>query len=126
VEGLDHGDQPIPLASRIGDLVWSGGVAGFVPGSHSCPESLGDEAVQMFANVAAAITSAGGTPDDIIRMTFFVRDRALARPAINPPWVEMFPDEASRPARHTVLAELPPSMRVQCEFVAVITDRSSG
>ena len=55
----------------------------------------------MFANVRRVIEAAGGTPDDIVKMTVWITDRAL-RPIMNKHWVEMFPDPHSRPARHTV------------------------
>ena len=55
----------------------------------------------MFDNVRRVIEAAGGTPDDIVKMTVWITDRAL-RPTINKYWVEMFPDPHSRPARHTV------------------------
>ena len=70
----------------------------------------------MFANVRRVIETAGGTPDDIIKMTVWITDRAL-RPTLNKYWVEMFPDPHSRPARHTVASgDFTPPMQIQCDL----------
>jgi 2-iminobutanoate/2-iminopropanoate deaminase len=64
--------------------------------------------------------TAGGSPDDIIKMTVWITDRAL-RPILNKHWVEMFPDPDSRPARHTVTStDLAPPMQIQCDLLAVL------
>ena len=65
-----------------------------------------------------------GAPD-VIKMTVWLKDRSQ-RPAVNKGWLEMFPDEHSRPARHTFAApDLPGAMLVQCEIYAVIGDTSA-
>ena len=60
----------------------------------------------------------GGTPDDILKVNFWVKDPAVGRKMLNGPWEKMFPDPASRPARHTLA--LPPTAanHVTCDFVA--------
>jgi 2-iminobutanoate/2-iminopropanoate deaminase len=42
------------------------------------------------------------------------------RDAVNKPWLEMFPDENDRPARHATQADLPGGMLVQLEIIAVL------
>ena len=42
------------------------------------------------------------------------------REAINRPWLDMFPDEDDRPARHTSRYDPPGGMKVQIEIVAVL------
>jgi 2-iminobutanoate/2-iminopropanoate deaminase len=120
VDGLSHGGQPIPNASRIGNLIWSGGVNGLKPGENALPDDIAVEASQMFANVGAIVGAGGGTLDDVIRVSVFVRDRAEARDAINAAWVQAFPDDESRPARHLIEQSLQGGMKVQCEFIAVL------
>ncbi len=122
VEGLGHGDHPIPAASRIGDTVYSGGVSGLDRATQAMPEALEDEVVHLFANMRATVEAAGGTVADIIRVTVFARDRAAVGPALNARWLEMFPDANDRPARHVNVAEIHPAMRIQCEFVAILDD----
>ena len=67
------------------------------------------------------IEAAGGTVDDIIKITFWVKDPAKQRAALNDEWVKMFPDPAARPARHT--QPLPGDSRalVQADFMAVLS-----
>jgi 2-iminobutanoate/2-iminopropanoate deaminase len=65
------------------------------------------------------LASAGGTVDDIVKITVFVKDLAY-RELVNRPWLEIFPDENDRPARHTIKADLPGTMLVQIEVFAVL------
>ena len=65
------------------------------------------------------LAAAGGTPEDIVKCTVFVQDRAI-RPVVNKYWVEMFPDAASRPARHTLPTELQGGTQLQLEIMAVL------
>lgn len=118
VEGLGHGVTPIPSACRVGNLIASGGVSGIDPATHQMPDDLAGQAAAMFVNVRRIVEAGGGTTDGILKMTFWVRDRA-ARAVIDPLWVKMFPDAKSRPARHTLAYQLPDPMQVQCDFLAV-------
>jgi enamine deaminase RidA (YjgF/YER057c/UK114 family) len=122
VEGLGHHGQPIPNAARIGNLLWSGGIHGLAPNAKALPEDEVAEAAQMLANLQTVVEAGGGTVDDVIRVSVTVRDRAAARDALNQAWVDMFPDEDSRPARHVVEHDLPQPLRMQCECIAVIED----
>jgi 2-iminobutanoate/2-iminopropanoate deaminase len=119
VSGVKH-LNPIPAASRKGPFVVSGAISGADPESGKVPPDLDAQCAAMFANVRRLIEAAGGTPDDIIKMTVWIADRAL-RPTLNKYWVEMFPDPHSRPARHTVAhADFAPPMQIQCDLLAVI------
>jgi 2-iminobutanoate/2-iminopropanoate deaminase len=121
VSGVKH-QNPIPAASRKGPFVVSGAISGADPESGKVPPDLDAQCRQMFANVRRLIEAAGGTPDDIVKMTVWIADRAL-RPTLNKYWVEMFPDPHSRPARHTVASsDLNPPMQVQCDLLAVVED----
>jgi 2-iminobutanoate/2-iminopropanoate deaminase len=123
LEGLHHGGQPIPLATRIGDILVSGGIMGISPESGSIAEGIEEQCTQLFANVRQIMAVAGGSPDDIIKMTFFVKDRS-SRDAINKEWLAMFPDAASRPARHTLTTDLPGPVLLQCELFAVFQEET--
>jgi len=121
VPGASHAN-PIPSASRRGPFVVSGAISGADPESGKVPPDLDAQCAAMFANVQRLIEAAGGTPDDIIKMTVWIADRAL-RPTLNKYWVEMFPDPHSRPARHTVAhGDFTPPMQIQCDLVAVIDE----
>jgi len=113
-------ENPIPNASRVGNLVMSSVISGVKPGSRDLPASLEEQVANVFQHIRHDVEAAGGTVDDIIKITFWVRDPASQRAALNGAWVEMFPDPESRPARHTL--PLPSDSRslVQADFVAVL------
>jgi enamine deaminase RidA (YjgF/YER057c/UK114 family) len=121
VEGLHHGGTPIPLASRVGPLLISSGVLGQDPATGEVPASVEEQVVLVFANVRRILAAGGADVGHVAKLTFFVRDRS-ARAAIDEQWLAMFPDPASRPARHTLPTDLPPAFHVQCEVIAMVTD----
>jgi 2-iminobutanoate/2-iminopropanoate deaminase len=114
--------NPIPAASRIDDLVFSGSIQGSDPSSGQYDATLQEQCILMFAQVKRIVEAAGGTPADIIKMTVWMKDRSQ-RAALNGPWLEMFPDPASRPARHTMNADLDGGKLVECDFIAVVRQR---
>jgi 2-iminobutanoate/2-iminopropanoate deaminase len=119
VPGVKH-LNPIPAASRRGPFVVSGAISGADPADGVVPADLDTQCPQMFDNVRRLIEAAGGTPEDVVKMTVWIADRAL-RPTLNKYWVEMFPDPHSRPARHTLAhADFAPPMQIQCDMLAVI------
>jgi 2-iminobutanoate/2-iminopropanoate deaminase len=114
--------HPIPAACRIGPLVMSGVILGRDAGRGDLPGSLEAQCANMFAHVEATVIAAGGTTDDIIKMTVWLKDRSQREP-LNAAWLKMFPDEHSRPARHSLQAEMSGGALVQCDFTAVIAER---
>ena len=114
-------ENPIPNASRIGNIVMSSVIGGSNPGTRDLPAALEQQVANVFGYIRHDIEAAGGRVDDIIKITFWVKDPASQRAALNAEWVKMFPDAASRPARHTLT--LPPDSRalVQADFIAVIS-----
>ncbi|MBV8888074.1 MAG: RidA family protein [Alphaproteobacteria bacterium] len=121
VEGAKH-VNPIPTACRRGPFVVTGAISGADPATGKVSEDLDAQCRQMFENVGRVITAAGGTPEDIIKMTVWITDRSL-REVLNRHWVVMFPDPQSRPARHTVTSrDLTAPMQVQCDLLAVLDD----
>ncbi|WP_313802167.1 RidA family protein [Sphingobium sp.] len=122
IEGFDHAGQPIPAASRKGPLVVTGGVYGLDPETGTLPDDVGEQVRLMFGQLQRILAKAGGGFDDVVRMTVYVKDPA-ARPFVNEQWLRIFPDAASRPARHTLTYEhLPANMLVQCDAIAMVTD----
>jgi enamine deaminase RidA (YjgF/YER057c/UK114 family) len=114
-------ENPIPNASRVGNVVMSSVIGGANPGSRELPASLEQQIANVFHHIRHDIEAAGGSVDDIVKVTFWVKDPATQRAALNAEWVKMFPDAEARPARHTLT--LPPDSRaqVQADFTAVIT-----
>lgn len=114
-------ENPIPNASRIGNIVMSSVIGAMNPGTRELPPTLEAQIANVFSYIRHDIEAAGGTVDDIIKVTFWVTDPAKDRAALNGEWVKMFPDPAARPARHT--QTLPPGSRalVQADFIAVLS-----
>ena len=122
VEGFNHGVQPIPAASRVGNLIATGGVYGLDPETGKLPDDVAAQARLMFWNLERIMAAAGGSLDSIARVTVYVKVPD-ARAAVNTEWVALFPDSASRPARHTLQNDqLPANMLVQCDALAWVAD----
>jgi enamine deaminase RidA (YjgF/YER057c/UK114 family) len=96
------------------------------PATGRLPDELQDQVRLMFNNLTRILAAAGGSLDDVARVTVFVKT-AEARPAVNVEWVKRFPDPASRPARHTLQNDsLPGNMLVQCDAIAFITPKAGA
>ena len=120
IPGKWHGGQPIPPATKTGPIVTSGGVMGMDPDTNEVAEDVAEQAKWAFEHVRRIMAAAGGSPDDIAHMTVFVKSRD-ARPVINEEWVKMFPDEESRPTRHTIQNDaLAGNMQLQLQFTAYV------
>ena len=121
VAGAKH-VNPIPSASRRGPFVASGAISGADSETGKVPDDLDEQCRLMFENVRRVMAAAGGSPDDIIKMTVWITDRSL-RPILNKHWIEIFPDPHSRPARHTVTsADFAAPMQIQCDLLAVLSE----
>jgi 2-iminobutanoate/2-iminopropanoate deaminase len=118
VPGLGHGNQPIPLAVVVGNILVTGGISGKDPETNQVPEGEEAEVEQLFRNLRAVLEAAGCSEDSVAKITVFVKDKGI-RDAINKEWVAMFPDPDSRPARHTLLQDLS-GVRVQLDCLAVV------
>ena len=118
VEGFSH-KNPIPAACLIGGTLYSGSIQGSDPASGKYGATLEEQCALMFAHVRRIVAAAGGSPADIVSMTVWMVDRTQ-RAALNVPWLAMFPDPDSRPARHTMNAKLDGGKLIECSFVAII------
>ena len=117
--------NPIPNAARIGNLVMSGIINGVDPQTGEVAEGLEAQCRFLFAHMRSIVEAAGGTTDDILKITVWMRDRSR-REALNREWLAMFPDEAGRPARHSLQAELEGRLEIQCDFVAVLPEKETA
>jgi 2-iminobutanoate/2-iminopropanoate deaminase len=119
VSGFSHGNLPIPAASRVGDLVATGGVMGLDPEAGRLPDDVAEQARLMFVNLQRILAAGGATMDDVLKITVWVKVPE-ARSAVNAEWLKLFPDPHSRPARHTLQNDhLAGNMLVQCDALAV-------
>jgi enamine deaminase RidA (YjgF/YER057c/UK114 family) len=117
--GFKH-QNPIPNASRIGNIVMSSVIGGRDPQTGATPQDLAGQVVNVFKQIRLCVEAAGGTPDDIIKIEFWMKQPSTGRAALNEEWVKMFPDEAARPARHTQQLGADSPQHVSCAFTAVI------
>src|SRR5271154_7261742 len=90
--------NPTPSPSRRALFVVSGAISGADPETGKVPADLDEQCRLMFDNVRRVMSAAGGSPDDIVKMTVWITDRSL-REIMNRHWGAMFPDAHSRPAR---------------------------
>ncbi len=118
VEGFSH-KNPIPAACRIGKMVFSGSIQGTDPATGRYGATIDEQCALMFAHVKRIIAAAGGTPEDVVKMTVWLRDRSNRAP-LNREWLALFPDPHSRPARHAMQSPLDGEKLVECVFVAVL------
>jgi enamine deaminase RidA (YjgF/YER057c/UK114 family) len=82
------------------------------------PAGIDAQCANMFGHVRAIVAAAGASVDDVAKMTIWLRDYR-DRDALNREWLAMFPDPASRPARHALAAIFDGDTLIQCDFVAV-------
>ena len=120
IKGFSHGEQPIPAASRVGNILATGGIYGLDRTTGNIPDDLERQGVLMFANLKDILEAGKSSLDEVVKMTFWVKDPD-ARAIINKGWLAAFPDPASRPARHTLVnPQLPLNIQVQCDALAII------
>jgi enamine deaminase RidA (YjgF/YER057c/UK114 family) len=118
IDGFKHAN-PIPNASRIGDLLVSGVFMGRDSRTGATPPDLAGQCALVFRHVKDTVEAAGGTTDNIIKVSVWLKDPAR-RDELNAEWVRMFPDPHSRPARHTTKDLSDSPYLIQCDFMAVL------
>lgn len=119
VPGVTHGDTPIPMGARVGNMIFSSGILGKDPATNQLPEGAAEQVSFAFQNMKTLVTRGGGSLNDIARVTVFIKNNSV-RPHINMHWLELFPDPEDRPARHIQVVDLPGTMLVQLEMIAVV------
>ncbi len=120
VEGFSHGANPIPAASRVGNIVMTGGISGQDPATGKVPDDAKAQVALAFANLEKIIAAAGGSVENIVKVGVSVKTLEL-RDEVNAQWLKMFPDEHSRPARHvTKYDNFGGAVAIQLEAYAVI------
>jgi len=117
--GLTHGSNPIPTGARVGGLVCSSGIAGKDRASGALPSSEREQVVHAFKNMRDFLVQAGAGLEHVVRVTVHL-SRDDLREAVNQAWLTCFPDPQDRPARHTIIHDLPYGMAVQLELIAMV------
>lgn len=119
ITGFAHAN-PVPAASRIGPFVFSGVLTGR-DAAGTMPPDLAGQVANIFAHAREVVEAAGGTTDDIVKMTVWVRPELYRdREALNAAWLAEFPDAASRPTRQVMATVLDGETLVQADLVAIV------
>ena len=118
IEGFKHAN-PIPNASRIGNIVMSGVILGRDPDTLEPAPTLEAQCALVFRYMRETVEAAGGSCQDIIKVTVWLKNPA-DRAALNAQWTVMFPDPDSRPARHSQPDTSDGPYLIQCDFTAVL------
>ena len=107
----------------IGPFMMTSGIFGMEPETRKTPPDIESQCRLMFENIRKVMDAAGGSVEDIIKVVVWAKDKAF-KDAVNKEWLKMFPDEHSRPARHTMLYQgFSGNALVQCEIVAVLGEK---
>lgn len=118
IAGFAHAN-PVPAACRIGPFLFTGVLTGRDPVTTQMPASLEAQCANVFAHMREVVAAAGGSTDDIAKITFWVADYR-DRDALNREWLRMFPDAASRPARQVMAATLDGGALIHADLIAVL------
>lgn len=116
IDGLSH-LAALPVGTRIGPLLVSSVVTAFDPGTRDVPPSIEAQLTNLFDHVGALLAAGGAGWSDVAKMSFWLADPSH-RAALDGPWVERFPDPASRPSRHTHID--PAATVASCDVLAYV------
>jgi enamine deaminase RidA (YjgF/YER057c/UK114 family) len=100
-------------------MLFSSAIGGEDPETHELPDDKEAQVANTFKAIRAIMREAGGSPDDIGKVTVYLADNG-DRELVNRFWLEMFPDDGSRPARHTTTIKFPAGRHIRIEFIAVL------
>ena len=117
ISGLSH-QTAIPVASKTGPLLASSVIAPFDPGTRTVPESIEAQYANIFRHAGHILDAAGGGWEHVTKMEFWLAS-ADDRPALEAFWLDHFPREESRAARHTHVGGV---KRMSASLLAFIAD----
>ena len=106
------------MGARVDNIVWSSAIQGMDPTTGIVPDDGLEQVRLPFENLASFLAAAGVSYDDVVRLTVHLSEPSL-RDEVNRYWLEIYPDEHDRPARHALNITLNNNMLVQLEVFAV-------
>jgi reactive intermediate/imine deaminase len=109
---------PYSQAVKSGNIVFLSGQVGVDPATKQLAADFQGQVRQAFKNMLALVAAAGGTPENLIKLTLFVTDMAKF-PVVNQIMAEVVPQPY--PARSTVgVASLPLGAQFEVEAILAI------
>lgn len=117
IPGVTHGTAPIPMGAKVGPNFQSSGIMGKDPATDTLPDSGEDQVRFAFQNAKTLLDLAGVGLDEVVYVDVLLANNDF-RGTVNKYWLEWYPDEHDRPARHTTVRELPGGMVVQLRLQA--------
>ena len=118
IKGMEHG-APIPNGAVMGNMIFSSAISGKDAKTGVLSPDPEEQAAAMFRNLRLFMEGAGGAPENIAYMKVYLKEEKY-RDAVNKAWLEMFPDDHDRPARHSIKVDLRGNNLFQIEVIAVL------
>ena len=116
-EKIGSHNNPIPAAVVIGNLILPSVIGAQGPdGTSDDPE---EQIHQAFENMKNVMEAAGGSTDNIGKITVYLRDFSH-RSIVNKEWLAMFPNEDDRPARHVMKLDVQGKTTIQLDVIGVL------
>ena len=112
--------SPLPVALRSGDLVRGFRIVGADPDTGALGEGIDAQLRFAHEHMRRSIESVGGSRANIAQVSMYFQDFARDREAMNPPWVDAFPDDDDRPTYKFLTADLPGDLLVYMDYHAVL------
>ena len=110
---------PYSQAIRVGDMLFTSGVIPVDPATGNIPEGSAAQAQQAFTNLTNLIQDAGGSMENVIKTTVFIKEMDDFG-VINEVYAKFFPEPF--PARSCVAVKtLPKGVLVEVEVIAEST-----
>jgi 2-iminobutanoate/2-iminopropanoate deaminase len=109
--------NPIPAAVVIGNIILPSVIGGQGPGGTS--DDPEEQIRQAFENMKNVMEAAGGTTDNIGKVTVYLKDFGH-RELVNKEWLKMFPKGDDRPARHVMKLDVQGKTVIQLDVIGVL------
>ena len=117
IAGVAH-TNPIPMAVRTGDYLFSSRVLPMDPTTGEYPTDVTIQMKMLFGNLASVLSEAGMAWSDVVQGRLFIADMAnLAM--VEAHWASLFPKPEARPLLHPIRYSVAPTLLVMLEIIAV-------
>lgn len=114
---------PRPIRStavRVGDLIWTAGMAGDDPKTGKVEGDIKQQTRQVLENLKLVLEASGSSLASVIKINIHLTDVAN-RAGLNEVYREFFPPESEPPARMSVGgAVIDPGILIEIEAVAAV------